>query len=124
MSSLSKRMCREPNCPALVQPPVVRCPSCKALQDARRQQRQAAHDQRRGSASSRGYSAAWRKWLDGFRRGNDLDQADPEWAAKVAARNVCAEPGCFIRTRLEFHHKVPLRDRGELLDPNNVEPRC
>lgn len=62
MGIAARRPCRHPGCGALVA-------SADSLCDRHRTQRRAEHDQRRGSASARGYGADWRRArLDYLRR--------------------------------------------------------
>lgn len=113
MPTAAKRPCAAPNCVALVDDTSM-CP-------AHRQQHQRAYDQHRGSRSSRGYDAAWYRWLAAYKLAQDVQ--DPEQrATEIERRNKCAS--CGATQRLEFDHITPLSAGGQRLSTANVQPLC
>lgn len=94
MPPRSLRPCTHPGCPALV-------PGGGACQ-AHQQAATRAHDERRGSAASRGYDALWRRLRVQFLRRNPLCQCD-ECAAD--RRVTIAEV---------VDHVVPIAERPDL----------
>lgn len=95
--------CRRPGCRGIVRNGV--CSVCGPL----RRQSQVAHDERRGTAASRGYGRRWRKVR----------------AMVLGQHPVCAECERQGRVTLatDVHHKIAKRDGG--LDTfDNLEPLC
>ena len=94
--------CAAPSCPALAS--IGRY--CVAHSGLGRE-----HDRLRGSAATRGYDAAWRRFRDAFLRSNPL----------------CADCGARGRVRAsrEVHHVLKLAARPELrLAPANCMALC
>jgi 5-methylcytosine-specific restriction protein A len=118
MPTAALRPCSKPGCRALVSGGL-----CPAHQKAKYRQQ----DDRRESSSKRGYDATWYNWLRWFRTCGDVDADDPNFTAELQRRNRCAEcwrQGRDNRQRLEFDHIVPLRQGGERLSAENVQPLC
>lgn len=95
---------------------------CEACSKQHSSSRYSQYDSRRESSSKRGYDRAWYTFLDGFRRGVDLPDDDPAFAATVLERNRCKR--CGARHGLEYDHRVPLAHGGARLDPSNIDPLC
>lgn len=119
MPTAAKRPCAQPGCRELVSGAT----RCQAHQRARYK----VQDERRESASKRGYDAVWVRFLASYRRCCDLDADDPNFAEELLRRNRCGEcwkAGRDNRQWLEYDHIKPLREGGERLDPANVQPLC
>ena len=103
------RPCTKPGCRALVRG-ASRCPAHPYPPRERDPEKAKAYDQERGSARARGYDKDW----EDVRR------------AKLT-RDPCCEP-CEVEGRTtaatEVDHKVPLRDGGARLDPDNLQSIC
>ena len=112
---MSTRPCPRPHCGRLITNGAKYCARHLAEYEQ-------AKDARRLSAGDRGYSWQWalysRQWLKRFPYcGQRRD------GLFYAAHSLCAEQG--IRTRATItDHIRPLRDGGDLLDPDNHQSLC
>lgn len=103
MPSKAPTVCRRPGCAGLVTAGV--CSVCGPV----RSRAQAEHDERRGSAASRGYDARWRKL-------RLMVLVDRPWCAE------CERNG-RITLATDVHHKIARRDGGADV-ADNLEPLC
>lgn len=90
--------CRKPGCPGLVRDGA--CSVCGPL----RRESQRQHDERRGSASSRGYDRRW-QWIR---------------ALYLRAHPLCVDCQAdgHVAAATEVHHIKALRDGGDHSDDN------
>ena len=77
-----------------------RCSTCAKVKQRER-------DQRRGTASQRGYGAAWRRLRDSV----------------IAAHPYCSAPGCGSTDNLSVDHIIP-RSEGGTDDRSNLRVLC
>lgn len=90
------RPCCHPGCPRLV---------ARGYCDEHRRIKDARDRQRRGSATERGYDAAWRAVREQI----------------LAAHPTCARCGAPATL---VDHVIPLRRGGHRLDPHNLQTMC
>jgi 5-methylcytosine-specific restriction protein A len=102
MPARALRPCTHPGCSTLV-PGGGRCPEHQ--QAATR-----AHDERRGSAASRGYDAVWRRLREHFLRRHPLCECED-----------CAGGDLRVTLAEVVDHVIPVAERPDLrLDPSNL----
>lgn len=88
-----------------------RCPAHQAEYDERMDRRRKEHDERRGSAASRGYDQAWRRLRESFLRAHLFCED-------------CRENG-VMKAATMVHHIKSVEDFPELrLDASNLRALC
>ncbi|WP_082342771.1 HNH endonuclease signature motif containing protein [Vulgatibacter incomptus] len=108
MAQSPDRPCSFPGCPNLVQGfRVFRCPEHPYERDTLND---AAYDQKRGSASQRGYDHAWKKLRDSH-------------LSKHPLCALCLSSG-RVRAAFLVDHIRELIDGGARLDPSNLQSLC
>jgi len=106
MPPRAKRLCSSPGCTQIVS--VGRCPRHELAYRARERARKVAYEQRRPSATDRGYDSAWRAVRRQF----------------LAAHPACCEPGCN-QPATEVDHIRSVREAPDLrLSWRNCRPYC
>lgn len=103
MPKRAARTCSRPNCPGIVRS--GECSECGPQRKISDQQ----HDQRRGTAASRGYDARWRKTRLLFLRANPLC--------------VMCEVAGLVVPATDVHHVIAKRDGGTD-EENNLQALC
>lgn len=110
MAQLPGRACRWPGCPNVTR---HKSGYCEEHQAAGRRQTDQQLEERRGSASARGYDNRWEKFREWFLRrpGNQICHR-------------CLERGEITKAEL-VHHIEPVRERPDLrLVESNCIPLC
>ena len=104
MPTRAPSACRRPGCPGLVRNGV--CSRCGPV----RKQAAAEHDERRGTATARGYDARWQRLREMHLSGEPL------------CRRCTAQGRTTLAVLVD--HIVPIRDGGDALDDDNLQSLC
>lgn len=96
--------CNHPGCGVLVRDGSSRCDKHKRLEAK-------AHDQRRGTAHERGYSAAWQRAREGFLKSHPLCKR-------------CEADGRVVVATVVDHIKPHRGDKLLFWDHDNWQPLC